>query len=67
MMNMIIKELEERNMGEASCNASHIIQSVQKSNNELKQILIQYLGNSVANRNADLSQGIINQTVLNPG
>ena len=28
---------------------------------------MQHLGNSTANRNADLSQRIINQTVLNPG
>ena len=36
MMNMIIKEVDERNMGEGSFNASSIIQSSEKSNNDLK-------------------------------
>ena len=67
MMNMMIKELDKRNMCEGSFNASYIIQSIEKSNNDLKQSLMQYLGNSTANRKADLSQRIINQTVLNPG
>ena len=30
MMNMIIKELDKRNMGEGSFNASHIIQSIEE-------------------------------------
>ena len=65
MMNMIIKVLED--MGEGSFNASRILQSIEKSNNDLKQSLMKHLGNSTAKRNADLIQRIINQTVLNPG
>ena len=56
MMNMIIKELDERNMGECSFNASRIIQSIEKSNNDLKQSLIQHLGNSTANKSVNISQ-----------
>ena len=66
MMNMIIKELDVRNKGEGSYKASRI--SVhRKPNNDLKQSLIQHLGDSTANRNTNLSQGIINQTALDPG
>ena len=65
MMNIIIKELDDRNVGEDSFNASRIIQSIEKSNNNFKQSFIQHFGNLRANRNADLSQ-IINQTVMNP-
>ena len=36
MMNMIIKELDKRNMGDDSFNASHIIQSIEISKNYLK-------------------------------
>ena len=64
-MNIIIKELDDRNVGEDSFNASRIIQSIEKSNNNFKQSFIQHFGNLRANRNADLSQ-IINQTVMNP-
>ena len=66
-MNMIIKELNDRHMVEGSHNASCIIQSIEKLNNDLKQSSIQHLGNPTANRNANISQRIINQIVLNPG
>ena len=42
MMNMMIKELDERNMGAGSYNASCIIQSIEKSNNDLKKSLTQH-------------------------
>ena len=67
MMNTIIKELDERNMGKGSFNVSRNIHSIEKSNNDLKQSSIQHLGNSIANRNANTSQRIINQTESNPG
>ena len=67
MTNMIMKELDNRNMGVGSFNASCIIQTIQKSTNSLKQCLIQHLGKPTANRNTDFSQRIINQTVLHPG
>ena len=67
MMDIIIKELDERNMGEGLFNVSRIIQSIEKSNSDLKLSLMQHLGNSTANRSADSSQRIINQTALNPG
>ena len=54
-------------MGEGSYNASRIIQSIEKQNNDGNQSLMQHLGNSTAKRNANISQRIINQTVLNPG
>ena len=66
MMNLMIKKLDERNMGKRSFNASCIIQLIEKSNNDLKQSLIQHISNSIANRNVNVSQRIINQTVLNP-
>ena len=66
-MDMIIKKLDERNKGKGSFNAPRIIQSIEKSNNDLKQSLMQHLGNSTANRNVNLSQRFFNQTVLNPG
>ena len=59
-MNMNIKELDNKNMGEGPFNASRIIQSIEKSNNHLKQLFIQHLGNPTANRNANVSQRIIN-------
>ena len=59
-MNMIFKELDERNIGGGSFNVSHIIQSIKKSNNDLKQSLIQHLGSSTTNRNANILQRIIN-------
>ena len=37
MMNLIIKELHERNMGNGSLHASRIIQSIEQSNKGLKQ------------------------------
>ena len=66
-MNMIIKKLDYRNMGEGSFNASCVIQVIEKSKNDLNQPLIQHLGHSTENKNADLSQRIINPTVLNLG
>ena len=50
MMNM---EPDDSNMGGGSFNALHIIQSIEKSNNDLKQSLIQHIGNPTANRNAN--------------
>ena len=44
----------------------HISFSLSK-NNDLKQSLMQQLGNSTVIRNANTSQRIINQTVLSPG
>ena len=43
----------------------HLI-SIDKSNNALKQSLIQHVSNLTANSNAVSSQWIINRTVLNP-
>ena len=37
IIDMIIKELYERNMGKGSFNTSRIIQSIEKSNDDLKQ------------------------------
>ena len=65
-MNMICKELDKINMGAGSFIVSRTIQSIERSNNNLKQSLIQHLDYSTANRNANKSQRIINQTVLNP-
>ena len=65
MMNLIVKELDERNMGQGPFNSSHIIQSIHESNINLKQSLLQTLGNS-SNRNNKNLQDIINATVLNP-
>ena len=65
MMNLIVKGLDDRNMGQGTLNASHIIQSIQKSNIDLKQSLLQTLGRS-SNRNNKNLQNIINATILNP-
>ena len=53
-------------MGNASFNASRILQSFQQSNTELKQSLLHHLCWSNNTTNNDSLQNIINQTVLNP-
>ena len=67
MMDSIIKELDERNMGNGSFNAFCITQSIQQSNIELKQSLLHHLCGSNKTTNIDSLQNIINQTMLNPG
>ena len=67
MINLIIKELDERNMGNGSFNSSHIIQSIQQSNTEYKQSLLHHLCGSSNTTNTDSLQNIINQTILNSG
>ena len=37
MMNMLVKELDEKNMGQGGINTSRIIQSIQQPNIDLKQ------------------------------
>ena len=53
-------------MGDASFNVSHIIQSIQQSNPELKQSILHYIYGSSNTINTDSLQNIINQTILNP-
>ena len=66
MMNLIVKENDDRNLGQGTFNASHIIQSIQESNFDLKQSLLQTFGSSLDTNNKNL-QNIINATILNPG
>ena len=67
MMNMIVKELDDRNMGQGSFNASRIIQSIEKSNKDLKQSLLRHIGKSTNTSSNSSMESIINSTVLNPG
>ena len=66
MVNLIVKELDERNTGQGTFNALRIIQSIQESNIDLKRSLLQTLGSSSNTSNKNL-QNIINATILNPG
>ena len=67
MMNMIVKELDDRNMGHGSFNASRIIQSIEQSNKDLKQSLLQYIGKTTNTSTNNSLETIINSTVLNRG
>ena len=67
MMNMIDKELDDRNMGQGSFDASRIIQSIEKSNKDLKQSLLRHIGKTTNTSSHSSLESIINSTVLNPG
>ena len=53
MMNLIVKEFDDKNIGQGTFNASHIIQSIKESNIVIKQSLLQTLGSSpnIINKN----------------
>ena len=53
MINIIIEELDERNMGNGSFNLSRIIQSIQKSNTKLKKSLLHHLCGSSNTTNTE--------------
>ena len=61
----IVKELDDRNMGQGNFNASCIIQSIHESNIDLKRPLLQTVGRS-SNANKKNFKNIINATTLNP-
>ena len=66
-MNMIVKEFDGKTMGQGSFNASRIIQSIEQSNKDLKQSLLQHIGKTTNTSTNNSLETIINSTVLNPG
>ena len=66
MMKLIVKELDDRNMGLGTFNTSLIIQSIQESNIDFKQSLLQTLGSS-SNKSSKNLQNNINAIILNLG